>query len=101
MTTSPSDQLQLRSYLCALFRRVKNGEVSVFDFCTEYENLFNFELDRSILPIADEKAFEGLFDTAAWYSPHSDERAKIPNYVDEATVLLAVQRALDVLCCTP
>ncbi|RVU42815.1 hypothetical protein EA187_15000 [Lujinxingia sediminis] len=84
--------------LINLMEAVLSENISVERFRGQYENFWNFELETDNLSTIECKVFEEVFDVVVWYSPFPEERAQIPNYVDEATVLRAVEDALSKLC---
>jgi hypothetical protein len=73
-----------------LMDRLLSGELTVGDFCAQYEQHFNFDWpDRSLE--AQAELFGKLFEVVVWYSPYPDERRSIPNYTGEPDVMGLVQ----------
>lgn len=72
-------------------------EISVEEFCSEYEYTFNFVVDPSELSENEESIFEALFDSVVWYSPIRAEREKISQYKSEDEIVQAVDQARTLL----
>lgn len=68
-------------------------KIDVQQFCSAYEQLWNFDEDRAALSAADLAVFEKLLDVTAWYTPVGEDRRTVPRYKDEAEVLNAVHAA--------
>lgn len=49
-------------------------------FCSNFEQAFNFDVDRRELTPVESNAFQRLFDEVVYFSPISEERAEVPNY---------------------
>jgi hypothetical protein len=89
-----ADDHDARGRLRKLVELVLAGSVSVEHFCGAFETIYNLELDRSTLAAAEVPAFAAIFDRVVWYSPFSEERAKIPNYLGEDEILeIAIKAA--------
>jgi hypothetical protein len=69
-----------------LIKEFLSSELDVDTFCSEYERLYNFELDSSSTSKELRISLEKLFDIVVMYSPFEGDRAAIPNYVDERAV---------------
>jgi hypothetical protein len=80
-----------------LFRRFLSDENDVGSFCDEFEVLFNLEIDKSLLDSDELEDLSTLFDVVVWYSPFPEERAVIPNYKDEQTIINATKIAANSL----
>jgi hypothetical protein len=91
MTPLNRNPKELFSYLDELFLRVLRKEVSIEDFCREYEDIFNFELTRDGLSLVEHEIYEKLFDTIAWFSPDPRDHAQTRRFTDEPGVLTAVE----------
>jgi hypothetical protein len=76
-----------------LIKRAKLGALPIKDFCEQFERIYNLELDKNTVPAVELKLLSALFDKVVWFSPHADERKKIPNYLGEAEI----KKALDEL----
>ena len=74
-----------------------SGRMSVVSFSDTFEPIFNLEIDKSKLTPGELQAYSDLFDVVVWYSPFPEERAAIPNYVDERAVLDAAKKAASAL----
>ncbi len=75
-----------REKLLDLLSKGVDRELSVDRFRIEWENIFNFELERSSVTPEEFDLFQRVFDTVVWYSPFSRERELIPNYRSEEDV---------------
>jgi hypothetical protein len=73
-----------------LMDRLLSGELTVGDFCAQYEQHFNFDWPNRGLE-AQAELFGKLFEVVVWYSPYPDERRVTPNYTGEADVIGVVQ----------
>ena len=67
--------------------------ITVQQFCSAYETMWNFDDDRAALSAADLAVFEKLLDATVWYTPVAEDRRITPRYKDEAEVLNAVHAA--------
>jgi len=86
---SETARLRLRRLL-AEFRA---GKLETESFCAQFEHTYNLELDKSTLSPAEAASFGALFEQVVWYSPFPDERARVPNYSDEASIRQAAEIA--------
>jgi hypothetical protein len=67
--------------------------ITVQEFCSAYERMWNFDDDRAALSATDLAVFEKLLDVTVWYTPVAEDRRTVPRYKDEAEVLNAVHAA--------
>lgn len=81
------------SKLLRLFEEVRAGVLSIEDFCGNFENIYNFEVDRKSLSGVEVALLNDLFECVIWYSPFPDERREIPNYRNEDDVMAAIDVA--------
>lgn len=74
MTESPNFRLRrfLDEYLA--------GALETEQFCSQFEQAYNMELDKETMTRAEADAFNPLFEEVVWYSPFPEEREAIPNY---------------------
>ena len=86
-----TDQARLR--LRRLLAEFRAGTLGTEAFCAQFEHTYNLELDKSTLAPAEAAAFGSLFEHVIWYSPFSEERARIPNYRSEADIAQAAELA--------
>lgn len=96
----PSYNFQARERLINLLKLELGKELGYDDLRSMFETIFNFELDRASVSEQEFKVFQSLFNKVVWYSPFSDERAAIPNYIGEAemdTAVAEARRALGLL----
>lgn len=80
-----------------LIDAAQDGSIAVGDFASAIEHEWNFGEERGTLSERDRTAVKELFDVAAYYSPHAEERARIANYRDEQDVLRAAQACRKIL----
>ncbi len=93
MTDYQADPATAKKRLSDLVRRLGEKKLSVHSFCSQFEHIYNLELDKDELSEAETKAFASLFDKVVWYSPYEDERREIPNYLGDEEILKAVRDA--------
>ncbi|HEX6898271.1 MAG TPA: hypothetical protein VF789_01095 [Thermoanaerobaculia bacterium] len=82
-----------RERIYKLLRLELGKDIGYDDFRIEYEDLYNFGLDRESVTEVEFKVFERLFDRIVWYSPLPEEREKIPSYIGEGEMDAAVAEA--------
>jgi hypothetical protein len=82
-----------RSKVYQLLTDLMRGRLSVLDFCDQFEVVYNLEVDRENLSVAERVALDELFKKVVWFSPFPEERAKIPNYLGEEQIMAAVEKA--------
>ena len=75
----------LADYLC--------GRIGTPLFCSNFEQAFNFDVDRRELTARESAAFERLFNEVVYFSPFPDERETIPNYRNEEQIRQAARAA--------
>jgi hypothetical protein len=97
VTFAGADPSTARQRLHGLLHNVRTGRLSIEAFCSQFETTYNLELDKGELTPVEAVAFSKLFEQVVWYSPFSEERAKVPNYIGEDEVLAAVAEAERVL----
>lgn len=69
------------------------GSIDTALFCSNFEQAFNFDVDRCDLTPTEEAAFERLFNEVVYFSPFPEERAAIPNYRNETEIRQAAEAA--------
>jgi len=62
-------------------------------FCSNFEEAFNFNVDRRELTPVESGAFQQLFDEVIYFSPFPEERAEIPRYRTEEQIRQAARAA--------
>jgi hypothetical protein len=77
--------------LYELIKLAKSDEITIKDFCEQFERIYNLELDRKIVPKNELGKLAALFDKVVWYSPYEDERKVIPNYLGEEEIRQAIK----------
>lgn len=63
-----------------------SGKLNCDTFCRDVVVAYNDAIDDKALTVAEQSIFERLFREVAYYSPFPEERARIPNYRNEAQV---------------
>lgn len=74
--------------LIETIRYFLSEELSTEDFAARYEQIYNFEIDKSSLG-THSKIFEDIFNAVVWYSPYADEESN-PSYKNEKEILTFV-----------
>ena len=62
------------------------GRIETRLFCSNFEEAFNFGVDRNALTPKENDAFQKLFDEVVYFSPFPEEVAKIPIYRSEVQI---------------
>ena len=62
-------------------------------FCSNFEQAFNFDVDRHALTPVERHAFQRLFDEVIYFSPFPEERAEVPQYRSEKQIREAARAA--------
>src|SRR5262245_3725371 len=91
------EQREPRQRLRWLLSLAADGELSIKEFCEQFERTYNLELDKRALPATEAKVFGDLFEQVVWYSPFPEERADVPNYRSEEQIKAAVEAAVSTL----
>lgn len=84
---------RLYAYLAAFV----SGQMDTRAFCGSFEQVFNFELDKSLLSASEVAALSALLKRISWYSPFPEERQRIKNYIGEEEVLAAAKETISKL----
>lgn len=83
-----------RERLFRLVRARLGKDISVEDFCREFERTYNFGVNEGELSPTEQEVFSELFDTVAWFTPLASERQELPkHFKDEKAVEAAVCKA--------
>lgn len=82
-----------KNVIVDLLDRLQGGAIDVASFCSTFERLYNFEINRNSLTSRERAALQELFDKVVWYSPIAEERAVIPGYLGEEEIMVAAQIA--------
>jgi hypothetical protein len=77
-----------------LLSDVVGQRIDVATFCDGFEHEYNTPGHKSQLDDQEDRIFRAVFKEIVWYSPFAEERAKIPNYIDEEMALAAARTAL-------
>lgn len=70
-----------------------SGHHDVRTFCKEFEQTYNFEIEKAELSAAELSAFGDLFSTVIMYSPFPSELATVPIYRSAEQIRAAVSAA--------
>lgn len=62
------------------------GSIDTALFCENFEQAYNFDVDRRELTAKEGAAFQRLFDEVVYFSPFPEERAAIPHYRSEKQI---------------
>jgi hypothetical protein len=79
-----------RAKLYWLIELYLSGHHDVGTFCREFEQTYNFEVDRSKLAANEQTVFRDLFDNVSLYSPFENELKAVPFYKSAAQIKAAV-----------
>ncbi len=80
--------------LLSLLSNFQNHRISAQTFCTEYEEVWNFELLRNTLPEAQYSILNSLFDEVIYFIPLPKSEWDYPKYRTEGEILQAAEKAL-------
>jgi len=69
------------------------GRIDTPLFCSNFEQAFNFDVDRRELTPSENAAFQRLFDEVVYFSLFPEERASIPNYRSDEQIRQAARAA--------
>ena len=69
-----------------------SGTIGAELFCANFEQEFNFGVDRAALTESESQTFETLFNAVVWFSPFADTE-EYPAYKDECDIRNAAQSA--------
>lgn len=69
------------------------GKIDTPLFCSNFEQAFNFDVDRRQLTAMEKAVFEQLFNEVVYFSPFPDELANIPIYRSEEQIRSAARAA--------
>jgi len=76
-----------------LIRLLREGAVTVEEFCRDFETTYNLRVEKAQLSEPEAAAYAALFEKVIWYSPFPEERKRIPNYLGEKEILDAALSA--------
>lgn len=82
-----------RQILTELIASFREEELSVQEFCSRYENAFNFQISKDQLEQKERSAFQQLFDEVVLYSPFPEDRKEYRGYRDEQAIRQAASQA--------
>ena len=74
-----------------------DGRLPTEEFCSRFEQLWNFDRDDSGVTPWQRRLLEQLFDTVAWYSPVEADRRSNPAFKDDASIQAETRRIRDQL----
>lgn len=67
-------------------------QISISDFCTQYETAWNFELKKTGLAKDIAESLESVFDLVTWYTPISEDREAYSGFKNKDQVTEEVRR---------
>ena len=70
------------------------GRIDTALFCSNFEQAFNFDVDRRDLTAMESAAFKRVFDEAVYFSPFPEERAEVSTYRSEEKIRQAARAAV-------
>ncbi len=92
-----TEQKKIIGRLYRILQKAESNEVSVIQFCEDYERIYNLELEKKNLSRKENVAFKALFDKVVWFSPYPEDRKNISSYLDENEIMLAIKDTLRIL----
>ena len=69
------------------------GSIDTALFCSNFEQAFNFDVNRRELTAVENAAFKRLFDEVVYFSPFPEERAEVPTYRSEEQIRQSARAA--------
>ena len=70
-----------------------SGHHDVRTFCKEFEQTYNFEIDKAEFSAVEQSAFADLFSRVTMYSPFKRELQTVPFYQSAEQIRVAVMAA--------
>jgi hypothetical protein len=62
------------------------GKIDTPLFCSNFEQAFNFDVDRNALTPVESTVFARLFEEVVYFSPFPEERAEVLSYRSEEQI---------------
>ena len=81
----------------SLIASARNRHISIEDFCSRYETMFNVEANKTLFQTGELGVLSILFEKVIWFSPFKADLEKIPNYVGEDEIVNAINIAAEEL----
>jgi hypothetical protein len=81
--------------ILALISSFVGKAISAQEFCTSFENIWNFEADKESIPQNIYERLNSLFDEVVLFSPFPREQWGYPNYRSETDIILAANTAFN------
>jgi len=82
-----------KRYLHQLIKEFRDGKIECTIFCSEFERIYNFDVNKESFSEVEATAFGDLFEKVVWYSPYPKERAEIPHDLGENEIRRAANVA--------
>lgn len=86
------DKMSEKDQLYWAIKAFLKGEYQVKEFCSNFERIYNLELDKISLTDNEKQAFEVLFNVVVYYSPFPKDRKNYSGYKDEEEIQKAVEK---------
>lgn len=80
-------------FLHRLLADYLGGSIDTQLFCSNFEQAFNFDVDRSMLTAVESAAFDRLFHQVVCYSPFPEDLAEFAIYRSEEQIRQAASSA--------
>jgi hypothetical protein len=77
-----------------LIERFQQHAISTLEFCTSFEQIWNFEFEKKNIANEVFESLDFLFDEVALFCPLPREQWEYPKYRDETEIRAAAARAL-------
>ena len=87
------DKMSEKDQLYWAIKAFLKGEYQVKEFCSNFERIYNLELDKKVLTDNEKQTFEELFNTVVYYSQFPEDRKNYSGYKDEQDIQKAVEKA--------
>jgi hypothetical protein len=87
------DKMSEKDQLYWAIKAFLKGQYPVKEFCSNFERIYNLELDKKVLTDTEKQAFDELFNTVVYDSPFPEERKNYAGHKDEQDIQKAVEKA--------
>jgi len=72
-------------------------KIDTEDFCDQYEQIWNFQLDEGMLSADRAQLMSDLFDVVTWYTSIIEDRLIYPGFKNEQQVFVAAKETREKL----
>ena len=80
-----------------LLQEFLESSVVIQDFCSTFEDWWNFDADKTAYDSKVKKSFEHLFDVVSWYTDVKTDLAHYSGYTNQEKVIEAAKIAYEAL----